>query len=1179
MNRTQLIFRTLGYYWRTNLAVLLGVAIGTAVISGALIVGDSVRYSLRQMTLDRLAEVDAALSGSRFFREELTGDLEQALSENPDTAGASIAPAIMLTASLQHEMEPSSEGADPEIATAGQVNLIGLDERLWAMLRGEEGNLPDDQSIVINRRLAEQLEANPEDELNLYVNIPQSIPQESLLGERDVDELVVNFPLTVTRIAEPETTLGRFSLQPNQQLPLNAYVRLSRLQEELDLQTVQASPRNPVAKPARVNALLFSFGGDVTVGDKLASAATGSLAQRLQLDDFHMHLRKVPERSYFALESDRMIVERPLSTHAVDVAEKLNLTSSSVLVYLANEIASVSNPERFSMYSIAAGVEFVNEPPFGPFVNSEGQPVDGLKAGEVVINSWLAEDLQVQAGDEISLSYHVVGSRGELPDIRKTFRVAAVLPLDGSVADDRGFTPFVPGITDARTLNDWEQPFPMETDRITERDDEYWEGNEAKPDGYKTTPKLFMPLDEARQLWQSRYGESTSVRVAVNSELGLDGTAEQFEQAFLQNLSPASLGLVVLPVKQQGLAAAQGTQDFTGLFIGFSFFVIAAATVLITLLFRLGIETRVAQTGLYSAIGMSRSSVRNLLLGEGALVAIGGVILGSLLGIGYAQFMIYGLTTWWRGAIGTTFLQTSVQPQSLATGAAIAFVVAIPGMWLGVRQILRVSAKDRLHGISSSQTGTVRTGGGLKLWIGLVCIAAAVLMVLGVMTGLVPRTEAFGGFNWHIVCFFAGGFLSLIGSLLLYVVWLRRYRATTLKGKGLSAAVRLGARNPSRERQRSSITVILVALATFVVVAVASGRQNPSQMEPDFNSGNGGFSIVAESARPVLYDLSTEEGQIKLGLIGTQDEQLRKLLNESKIMPFRVRPGEDASCLNLYQTRLPTILGVPQEMIDRGGFLFADTPSEEPWKLLEGRTADGNVPVLGDMNTLQYSLHKAIGDSVELPKELQAGVDLSVVGSLGGSVFQGVLLMSEANFLELFPDVEGYNYFLIETPMEDVEPLTRELETRLVTLGFDAEPVGRRLESFLAVQNTYLSTFQALGGLGLLLGTFGLAIVMLRNVLERRGELALMRAIGFSRGMIGMLVLIENAVLLTVGLVIGTVTALWAMLPNILSRGSDVPWCSGAVLLLAVFAAGMLGASFAILQAVRMPVLQSLRGE
>ncbi|HID22227.1 MAG TPA: ABC transporter permease, partial [Planctomycetaceae bacterium] len=328
------------------------------------------------------------------------------------------------------------------------------------------------------------------------------------------------------------------------------------------------------------------------------------------------------------------------------------------------------------------------------------------------------------------------------------------------------------------------------------------------------------------------------------------------------------------------------------------------------------------------------------------------------------------------------------------------------------------------------------------------------------------------------------------------------------------------------------------------------------------------------------------------------------ILRKMFVVPFRMQPGENASCLNIYQTRLPTILGVPPEMIRRGGFKFANTPGENPWKLLESKPGDGTIPVLGDMNTLMFSLHKGIGDTIDVGPTGATRRTLRIVGMLDGSVFQGVLLMSESNFERLFPERAGYRYFLIgdrrfetgtqaqanssaaqatagELALTDEEAarLLVLLETRLAPYGFDAEKVADRLADFLAVQNTYLSTFQALGGLGLLLGTIGLATVMLRNVLERRSELALLRAVGFVRAQIGVLVLWESAVLLAWGLVAGTVSALLAMTPHLTSIGADVPWTSGGLTLLAVFLVGMLAAFAAVREATRLPVVESLRRE
>ena len=144
---------------------------------------------------------------------------------------------------------------------------------------------------------------------------------------------------------------------------------------------------------------------------------------------------------------------------------------------------------------------------------------------------------------------------------------------------------------------------------------------------------------------------------------------------------------------------------------------------------------------------------------------------------------------------------------------------------------------------------------------------------------------------------------------------------------------------------------------------------------------------------------------------------------------------------------------------------------------------------------------------------------------------------------------------------------------------YDTESVAERIAAFLVVQNTYLSTFQTLGGLGLLLGTLGLATVMLRNVVERRSELALLRAVGFQPRTLGTMVLAENAMLLCWGLATGTMCAVVSMLPHLASVGADTEWLGVLGLLLLVFVVGTAAAFFAVREAARTPIVATLRGE
>ncbi len=110
------------------------------------------------------------------------------------------------------------------------------------------------------------------------------------------------------------------------------------------------------------------------------------------------------------------------------------------------------------------------------------------------------------------------------------------------------------------------------------------------------------------------------------------------------------------------------------------------------------------------------------------------------------------------------------------------------------------------------------------------------------------------------------------------------------------------------------------------------------------------------------------------------------------------------------------------------------------------------------------------------------------------------------------------------------ESIASVLENRLGDIGMDVSDARGILSGMLAVQNTYLRTFQSLGGLGLLLGTIGLAVAQLRSVLERRQELAVMRAIGFTRKRLAGVVMSETASLLLMGIGCGAICAVLAVL-------------------------------------------------
>ncbi|MEE8583388.1 MAG: ABC transporter permease, partial [Acidobacteriota bacterium] len=611
------------------------------------------------------------------------------------------------------------------------------------------------------------------------------------------------------------------------------------------------------------------------------------------------------------------------------------------------------------------------------------------------------------------------------------------------------------------------------------------------------------------------------------------------------------------------LQAAAGSTDFSGLFVGFSFFLILSAALLVGLLFRLGAEQRGREVGVLLSLGFPAAKVRRRFLLEGGLVALLGGLLGLAGAVGYAWLMMAGLRTWWVAAVGTPFLQLHVQQQSLVIGFAASLLVVLLSILLAVRKLSKLPPPALLAGVTSldQEKGPSRASrwtARLSLLLAFLLLAASFFVEAGLAAGI----------------FFGVGACLLVAGLALFAIWCRRTGQGQVLGAMGDESIHfpMAVRNASRNPGRSLLSVALVSSACFVIVAVGAFQQHIGDEVLQKDSGAGGFPLLAQSDVPIHRNLNSPEVRAELGLDGLSSVQ--------RLYPFRLLPGEDASCLNLYKPEKPRLLGVPEELIERGGFRFSSALEERdnPWTLLQDDLGPGVIPAFADANSAQWILKVPLGGDLELVNEAGETVQLRLAGLLQTSIFQSELLISEQRFVENFPSRGGYSYFLIESP-EGAPPISAILESALSAYGLDITSTAAKLAGFYAVQNTYLSTFQTLGGLGLLLGTLGLGVILTRNVNERRSELATLRAFGFSRKMLARIVLTENVFLLSLGILLGAVAALLAVFPHILSQASSIPWLSLAATLLLIFAVGLLSSAAAVRTALRTPLLPALKEE
>jgi ABC-type antimicrobial peptide transport system permease subunit len=1282
----KLIRRNLSYHARAHLGVVLGAAIGSAALIGALVVGDSVRESLTDMALRRLGTVHFALATQdRLFQASLGSRLRTPGPPNPIRLGSTTVAGIYPFSTSEQSSVlalPGIVARQDGAARANRVIVLGVDVRSWprladwgklspgawlpapnaapprqsydktlspgvwwpgperkrlnndgvTMMLRERGNGPlsrwkDGEAAFINQTLATQLAARVGDEIILRVRKPSALGLDAAISPRNEDTVALR--LKVGAILPPYL-LGDFALAAQPAPPANLFLPLGFLSKKLGVpdqaNLLVAGPVLAKSKPRRWDGLreqvrrwlwlhahrfpVPQTGQPGTFYLVDPSSVAGRLARGLELP----HERPIPDRlalpwlntelahawgpedagvSVSAVEqpasatggeyirpvaevtSSRIFLEPAVIAAALkprtvaltnrpafegdgpgDVAFAQFVTNGvRVLTYLANLIQSGDRATPYSMVTAADG----------PFV-----PAD-MRDDEIIVNQWLADDLQVKPGDTVALSYYVADSGSRLAERTNSFRVRGIVPLKGIYAE-RTLMPEFPGLAKAESTHDWDAGFPL-VYPIRAKDEAYWKT-------YRGTPKAFVTLAAGQAMWTNRFGSLTAVRYEVPTNTFASTILVAVYRNLLANLKPEDVGLRFEAVREQALKSAAQSQDFGQLFLGFSLFLVVAALLLMALLFQLGLEQRAAEVGILLALGLTPKLVRRLLLVEGIALALLGGLIGVVGGIVYAKVMLWALTTVWRSAIGGAELQFHVTATSLLIGICASTVVAALTIWLTLRKQARQPARELLSGEVQSPKSKAQSRG---VWIALGSgLTAFAIVGWALMSGHNADAEAF----------FSAGALLLIAGLAGASAWLSRLAREsgaahlTLRG--------LGVRGCARRRKRSLATIALLACGSFVIVAIGVFRLDANREATRRDSGTGGFALIGESTMPLVQDLNTKAGRESYGLSAEQ-------LAGVNVVPLRVREGDMASCLNLNRAQKPRLLGVKPELLT-GRFTFTTVAKgldrHQGWDLLRPRSSrreealtnnsalrtphsalPEEVPAIGDANSIQWSLGKEIGDTIDYTDEQGRAFKLRLVGAVANSILQGSLLIDEAEFTRRFPGESGYRMFLIDAPSNSIAQVSATLSRALQDAGLELTPAARRLNEFNAVQNTYLGTFQILGGLGLLLGSAGLGVVVLRNVLERRGELGLLTAVGFRRRLLHRLVLSEHGALLGLGLGIGIASAVVAVLPAILSPGAQLPYGSLALTLAAVLLNGLLWTWLATGYALRGNLSAALRNE
>jgi ABC-type lipoprotein release transport system permease subunit len=1102
--------RSFLHYLRYNLTVAIGVAISTAILTGGLIIGDSLTYSLEQSTRYRLGKTRTAITaGDRFTTASLAALLQEELA-GPLHHDLEICCAPM----LQLQGVATADGGRLRV---NRIQVLGVNHQfdLIADTSFFFGDLSADE-VIISENLAERLAVGAGDFIMLRIRKASVMPMNTPFVS--ATHTTVSARVRVKAIAGvPE--LGRFNLKISQTAPFNIFISLDYLNRVMELED-------------RANIILISHHGTLLPGE-----ITASLRKVWRPSDAGLRIREITSLDEIELSAERVFMEPVI----IEAFQDPGTDQHMVLTYFVNSITAGKKQTPYSFVSTLSagqntGISLRGHPATGPGIGNPGE--EGI-----LVNQWLASDLGIVTGDTVRLAYFIPGPLRRLEEHGISLKVEGIVPMMGLFAD-MNLMPELPGLSDAGHCRDWEAGIPIDLEKIRDKDEDYWNKSRG-------TPKAFISLQTAVRLWKNRFGDYTAIRYPAK-----EMDHESLVKTFRNHLDPADLGIRVEDIMDSGMRAAHNGVDFSQLFIGLSFFLLLSSIILTALLFHLNLVSRIRQAGTMATWGYPKKLIRRIYLIEGGLIAVLGGLPGVLLAILYTRFVFKMLEKVWSDIVRTSVLEISIQPLTLLTGLLICMGIS----WLAIYFILQRNLRKQIVQIQRSLTFRYRRHSLLiKILPGSLAVLICAALIMTQVFGAGPLNE--------MVFLMAGGLLFV--SFILFTDQLLR-----IPRPGRSASLSLNQvvqRNIAGNRQRSLTIILLFALGTFIVVLTGANRRNTHTEIRDESSGTGGFQYFAEVTIPILHDLNDLEVRYESGLEG-----------DYSFVQFRKNDGDDASCLNLNRVSNPVLLGVDPDLME-GRFSFVasipDLDPARPWGSLEKELEGGLIPAIADQTVIQWGLGKKPGDTLYYQSETGDTLKIRLIGGIAPSVLQGNMIISDQHFLRFFPSSSGASVYLIEVmPGGSVDPesdLTRAFRDN----GWYMTESAARLAEFESVQNTYLSIFTLLGILALILGTVGLGIVLIRNIIERANEIGLFQAMGYGPRHIFRIFFLEYFSLISVGILAGFLAAILATLPGLLSLDAMLAFKNIGRLLLILIGNSICWISIFILSNLRDRSLATLHVE
>ncbi len=675
---------------------------------------------------------------------------------------------------------------------------------------------------------------------------------------------------------------------------------------------------------------------------------------------------------------------------------------------------------------------------------------DGMAVGQ-----WLRDRLNITVGQTVELRYRRLTELGALVETNRSFVVRELTPQTGLMSEP-SLMPPIPGITEAPSCSDWDPSFDIDLDLLDEEDRAYWEE-------LRTSPKAFVSLQAARDMWTVHYGNTTAVWFP-NASPGISDDLDRIVGA-------AEAGIMVLDLRERALSSSRGLEIFPPMFLTFGIPFMAASIFVLFSIERDLFIVRLEELSVLRAVGASRKVMASSFVWSGVPSLLLGAFFGVLAGAALGLFFSAGLSSIWSTTVENARVPFSLSGRSVLTSVlAGSSISLISSLALSLLHSGKVPMKN-LRGEDPSMTGRWKRPSWTIISTVTIIIGTVLLLLLFLGPGQLPVEPLF-------IISTAALSAGLSSLLLLTVPVVRSSGQTLLLSSELS-------RRPGRYPLAGAVIALTLSLVLSMTAVSGILLDSDSRLSSGYG---GGYEFLIELSVPFTGDVqATVEG----------------VHPEIRAAPMFTVGSEGGTCTNINAVYPPRLIGVGDESGDWSGFRLLERDSRfrsdrEAWSRLP-YLIDGKVPILVDQNTLVWIYGKGLGDTFVLDMENGEEVELIVIGILSPSVLTGTFVMSRERLLDMYPSIAGVRMVLVDVPENIDADLVAELDR-----AFSGGPQSIRTTRELAKENlegelSYLDLFRDLLLLGLFTATVSSFAFVHSRVVSLSRELSVMKAVGFDR--------------------------------------------------------------------------------